>query len=271
MAYMNTSVTRGRGELIVTATGMDTEIGHIADLLANTETDKTPLQKQLDGLSKIIAIDRRRRAGARRACSAWLRGESFDTLFITGVALAVAAIPTGLPAVVTALLSMGTREIARRNAIVKRLPGGRDAGLDVGDLLGQDRHPDPEQDDGPRAGRSPARTASRSPARATAPPGEIKHVGGSAHRPRPLPAADGPVRRRRARRREPDRRPDRGRADRARRQGRPGHRRDPAGLPAGRRGPVRLRVQVHGDLPRDDRRTTAARSCAATSRARPTC
>jgi P-type Ca2+ transporter type 2C len=55
MAYMNTSVTRGRGEMIVTATGMDTEIGHIADLLAKTETDKTPLQKQLDGLSKIIA------------------------------------------------------------------------------------------------------------------------------------------------------------------------------------------------------------------------
>ena len=55
MAYMNTSVTRGRGEIIVTATGMDTEIGHIADLLSNTESDKTPLQKQLDGLSKIIA------------------------------------------------------------------------------------------------------------------------------------------------------------------------------------------------------------------------
>ena len=59
MAYMNTSVTRGRGELIVTATGMDTEIGHIADMLANTETSKTPLQKQLDSLSKIIAVDRR--------------------------------------------------------------------------------------------------------------------------------------------------------------------------------------------------------------------
>jgi Ca2+-transporting ATPase len=113
MAYMNTSVTRGRGEMIVTATGMDTEIGHIANLLATTEADKTPLQKQLDGLSKIIAAI----AGV-----GLVRGQSFDTLFITGVALAVAAIPTGLPAVVTALLSMGTREIARRNAIVKRLP-----------------------------------------------------------------------------------------------------------------------------------------------------
>ena len=63
MAYMNTAVTRGRGEMIVTATGMATEIGHIADLLANTETDKTPLQKQLDGLSKIIAVDCRRGPG----------------------------------------------------------------------------------------------------------------------------------------------------------------------------------------------------------------
>ncbi len=121
MVYMNTAVTRGRGEFVVTATGMETEIGHIADMLANTETDKTPLQKQLDGLSKIIAFI----AGIALVIVVvigLIRGESFDTLFITGVALAVAAIPTGLPAVVTALLSMGTREIARRNAIVKRLP-----------------------------------------------------------------------------------------------------------------------------------------------------
>ena len=100
MAYMNTSVTRGRGEMIVTATGMGTEIGHIADLLASTETDKTPLQKQLDGLSKIIASI----AGVALLLVIALglvRGQSFDTLFITGVALAVAAIPTGLPAVVT--------------------------------------------------------------------------------------------------------------------------------------------------------------------------
>src|SRR5215475_11150135 len=121
LAYMNTSVTRGRGEMIVTATGMGTEIGHIADLLSKTEADRTPLQKQLDGLSKIIAAI----AGVALVLVVVLgliRGKSFDTLFITGVALAVSAIPTGLPAVVTALLSIGTREIARRNAIVKRLP-----------------------------------------------------------------------------------------------------------------------------------------------------
>ena len=121
MAYMNTSVTRGRGELVVTETGMQTQIGHIADLLSSTEAEKTPLQKQLDGLSKIIAMI----AGLALVLVVLLglaRGDSFDTLFITGVALAVAAIPTGLPAVVTTLLSLGTRELARRNAIVKRLP-----------------------------------------------------------------------------------------------------------------------------------------------------
>ena len=92
MAYMkNTSVMRGRGEMIVTATGMDTEIGHIANLLATIKTDKKPLQKQLDGLSKIIAIT----AGIALVLVVILglvRGESFDTLFIAGVALAVTTI-----------------------------------------------------------------------------------------------------------------------------------------------------------------------------------
>ena len=76
----------------VTATGMQTEIGHIADLLANTEAEKTPLQKQLDGLSKIIATI----AGIALVlvvAIGLIRGDSFDDLFITGVALAVAAIP----------------------------------------------------------------------------------------------------------------------------------------------------------------------------------
>ena len=121
MAYMNTSVTRGRGEFVVTETGMGTEIGHIANMLANTESEKTPLQKQLDGLSKIIASIAAV-ALVIVVVLGLINGDSFDTLFVTGVTLAIAAIPTGLPAVVTALLSIGTREIARRNAIVKRLP-----------------------------------------------------------------------------------------------------------------------------------------------------
>jgi Ca2+-transporting ATPase len=121
MAYMNTSVTRGRGEYIVTETGMATEIGHIANMLANTESEKTPLQKQLDGLSKIIASIAAV-ALVIVVVLGLINGDSFDTLFVTGVTLAIAAIPTGLPAVVTALLSIGTREIAKRNAIVKRLP-----------------------------------------------------------------------------------------------------------------------------------------------------
>jgi Ca2+-transporting ATPase len=121
MAYMNTSVTRGRGEMIVTGTGMETEIGHIGAMLNATETDKTPLQKKLDELTKVIT------AIAALALVIIVlvgaaRDQSRNELFITGIALAVAAIPTGLPAVVTTLLSFGTRALADQNAIMKRLP-----------------------------------------------------------------------------------------------------------------------------------------------------
>ncbi|HEY7034478.1 MAG TPA: cation-translocating P-type ATPase [Thermomicrobiales bacterium] len=121
MAYMNTSVTRGRGEMIVTGTGMNTEIGHIGAMLNATEAEKTPLQKKLDSLTKIIA-GIAALALVVIVVVGWARGQSTHELFITGIALAVAAIPTGLPAVVTTLLSLGTRELANRNAIVKRLP-----------------------------------------------------------------------------------------------------------------------------------------------------
>ena len=121
MAFMNTSVTRGRGEMIVTTTGMGTEMGHIADLLNKTEADKTPLQKQLDRLTMIIAA----LAGLAFILMVILglrNGQALDAIFIAGVALAVSAIPTGLPAVVTTMYSMGTRALAAQNAIVKRLP-----------------------------------------------------------------------------------------------------------------------------------------------------
>jgi Ca2+-transporting ATPase len=121
MGFMNTAVTRGRGEMIVTATGMDTEMGHIADLLNKTEADKTPLQKQLDRLTIVIAG----LAGIAFLLMLFLglrNGQDFDTIFIAGIALAISAIPTGMPAVVTTLYSMGTRVLAEQNAIVKRLP-----------------------------------------------------------------------------------------------------------------------------------------------------
>ncbi len=121
MAYMNSAVTRGRGELIVTATGMKTEVGHIAEMLNKTEIEKTPLQKQLDGLTLIIAA----LAGIALVLVVLMglrAGQELHGLFIVGVALAVAAIPTGLPAVVTTLLAYGTTELAKHQAIVKRLP-----------------------------------------------------------------------------------------------------------------------------------------------------
>ena len=121
MAYMNTSVTRGRGEMIVTTTGMATEMGHIADLLNKTESDKTPLQKQLDRLTIIIAG----LAGLAFVLMVVLglrRGDTFADIFVAGIALAISAIPTGLPAVVTTMYSMGTRALADMGAIVKRLP-----------------------------------------------------------------------------------------------------------------------------------------------------
>jgi Ca2+-transporting ATPase len=121
MAYMNTSVTRGRGEMIVTTTGMGTEMGKIADLLNKTEADKTPLQKQLDRLTIIIAGV----AGITFVLMILIglnQGQEIAVIFAAGIALAISAIPTGMPAVVTTLYSMGSRTLAGQNAIVKRLP-----------------------------------------------------------------------------------------------------------------------------------------------------
>jgi Ca2+-transporting ATPase len=120
MVFMNTSVTRGSGSFVVTATGMGTEVGHISSLLASADDLTTPLTKQLEKLTRqLIAI-----AGAALIASMLLglmRGQPFDELFVAAIAFAVAAIPTGLPAVVTTILSMGTRTLADAGAIVKQL------------------------------------------------------------------------------------------------------------------------------------------------------
>jgi Ca2+-transporting ATPase len=120
MVFMNTSVTRGSATFVVTATGMQTEVGHISEMLDSAKETETPLTRQLDQLTqRLIAI-----AGAALVASMVLgliRGESFDTLFVAAVAFAVAAIPTGLPAIVTTILSQGTRVLADAGAIVKRL------------------------------------------------------------------------------------------------------------------------------------------------------
>ncbi|MEX0847307.1 MAG: HAD-IC family P-type ATPase, partial [Ilumatobacteraceae bacterium] len=120
MVYMNTTVTRGRGELVVTATGMQTQIGRIAGLLRATETERTPLQKQLDGLAHSLA---KLAAGIVIAVFVigLIRGESVSDLLLTAVALAVASIPEGLPAVTAVTLALGVSKMAKHGAIVKRL------------------------------------------------------------------------------------------------------------------------------------------------------
>ena len=120
MAYMNSTVTRGRGEMVVTATGMATEVGQISGMLSEVQQEKTPLTRQLDQLTVLITI----MASAALALVVLIglvRGESFDDLFLVGISLAIAAIPTGLPAVVTTMLSLGTQALAAKGAIVKRL------------------------------------------------------------------------------------------------------------------------------------------------------
>ena len=120
MVHMQTTVTRGRGELVVTATGMETEIGRIAGLLSSAPTERTPLQRQLDHLAHSLA----KLAGVIVAVVftiGLLRGESPSDLMLTAVALAVASIPEGLPAVTAVTLAIGVSHMARRHAIVKQL------------------------------------------------------------------------------------------------------------------------------------------------------
>ena len=125
MVYMGSTVVYGRGKAVITATGMDTEMGKIADALANAEEGQTPLQMKLSQLSKILTwlvlgicavifVVQMLRAGG-------LNFESVLNSFMVAVSLAVAAIPEGLAAVVTVVLSIGVTNMSKRSAIIRRL------------------------------------------------------------------------------------------------------------------------------------------------------
>jgi P-type Ca2+ transporter type 2C len=121
MVYRGTQVVHGRGEGVVAETGLATELGRIAGLIAGTEEVKTPLQKRLAGFGRALGL------AALGLCAivfivGIIRGEDVLLMFLTAVSLAVAAVPEALPAVATITLALGARRMVRTNALVRRLP-----------------------------------------------------------------------------------------------------------------------------------------------------
>lgn len=121
MAFSSTPVTYGRGEGVVVATGMQTEIGKIAKSLDTSKTEKTPLQIRMADLSKLLGILTIVLCVALFLVALFQKRDIFETL-LTAISLAVAAIPEGLPAVVTIVLAMGVQRMVKHNTIVRRLP-----------------------------------------------------------------------------------------------------------------------------------------------------
>ena len=122
MGYQNSNVTYGRGIGVVTNTGMYTEVGKIADMLANADETETPLKQSLEQLSKALTYLIVVIAVITFLVGVFVRGEHPLEGLMVAVALAVAAIPEGLPAIVTIVLSLGTTTLAKRNSIVRKLP-----------------------------------------------------------------------------------------------------------------------------------------------------
>lgn len=120
-AYMTTSVAKGRGEGVVTAIGMDTEIGKIARLIQNAPTETTPLQKRLGDLGKMLSIVSIFLCVLLFGIAVWQK-RNIAEMLITAISLAVAAVPEGLPAIVTMVLALSVSRMVKVNVIVKRLP-----------------------------------------------------------------------------------------------------------------------------------------------------
>ncbi|MFW6068854.1 MAG: cation-translocating P-type ATPase [Chloroflexota bacterium] len=121
MAFMGTVVTYGRGTMLVTETGMSTELGKIADMIQDVVAEPTPLQRRLDNLGKTLALVA---LGiiAVVVVLGLFRGEDLELLFLTGISMAVAAVPEGLPAVVTITLALGSQRMLKRHALIRKLP-----------------------------------------------------------------------------------------------------------------------------------------------------
>jgi len=121
MGYMGTIVTQGRGLALVVATGMQTELGKVADLIQQSDAGQTPLQKRLDTLGKNLAV-----AGVVIAVFiavlGLLRGDELRHMLLTAVSVAVAIVPEGLPAVVTITLALGAQRMLKQNSLIRKLP-----------------------------------------------------------------------------------------------------------------------------------------------------
>lgn len=136
MVYAGTTITNGRGMAVVVATGMGTQLGEIAHLLETAEDDETPLQKRLDQLGRwlvYICLF----ICASVATIGLMRGEPFRAMFLTGVSLAVAAIPEGLPAIVTISLAIGVQRMIRRHVLIRKLPAVETLGCAT--VIGSDK------------------------------------------------------------------------------------------------------------------------------------
>nr|WP_039121188.1 cation-translocating P-type ATPase [Ligilactobacillus ruminis] len=122
MLFMNTVIANGTAEAVVVATGMKTEVGHVAKMLDSAEDSVTPLQKNIAHLSKVLTVLILIIAVVIFVFGALTKRESILDMFLTSISLAVAAIPEGLPAIVTITLALGTQAMSKKNALVRKLP-----------------------------------------------------------------------------------------------------------------------------------------------------
>jgi Ca2+-transporting ATPase len=120
LAYMGTVVTYGRGLIVVTATGMETELGRIAAMIQTVDREPTPLQRRLEHLGRGLAVVALALVSVIFALGL-LRGEDVTLLFLTAISMAVAAVPEGLPAVVTIALALGAQRMLKRRALIRKL------------------------------------------------------------------------------------------------------------------------------------------------------